>query len=132
MKGRRVMIALWVATALALVAAIPFVQMQRDMRRIAPPEQVTDVDTFLAWRPQTESFIILQSPEGDHIMATGASRQFASGPSAYIFSRRGSLVDWAHDIGDEPRFDKQWRAQQSLHKGLRLAPSEIRDWLEQN
>src|SRR3989442_1328999 len=65
-------------------------------RRTVPPANVSNVDSFLKWRPGTEQFTILAS-DNRHLMATGAASGLLlpSGSSAYVFDGSGKLVDWS-------------------------------------
>jgi hypothetical protein len=113
---------------LFLVAAV-------DHRRLEPPEPLPGerhIESFLRWRPPPESvFYHLPAADGTpHLMATGALRLWASGPSAYIFDRSGRMVDWSSDIGDDPAFDRRWSAQRSRIAGPPLSLSALQEWLE--
>src|SRR5262249_22573073 len=98
-------------------------------RRTVPPAYVTDIDSFLQWRPGTEQFAVLTG-DNQHLMATGdGGGLLPSGSSAYVFDRSGKLVDWCPDIGDNPKFDQKWQAQHSLGSGKSVSRAELSSWL---
>lgn len=99
-------------------------------KRNVPPPTVTDVQRYLAWRPETPHLYLLGGANGSHVMATGpGSGLVPSGPSAYIFDRSGRLVDWCEDVGDDPVFDQKWSAQASRGAHHAILPSEVEEWM---
>jgi hypothetical protein len=118
----------WIIVLVLLIAA--WIATERLLyRRTVPPADVTSIDSFLKWRPDTEQFAILAS-DNEHLMATAGGAGFLpSGPSAYVFDRSGRLVDWSPDIGDDPKFDEKWQAQRSYGTGTVVNRAALSGWL---
>lgn len=128
MKKLALIAGIAIIIAIASAALMPFMAARR---AIVPPAGVTGLETFLQWRPETTGFYPLRAADGaEHLMATGASRPFASGPSAYIFDRSGRLADWSNDIGDDPAFDRTWDAQRSRNPETIMPEPEARAWID--
>jgi hypothetical protein len=117
--------------ALLLAGLVTYLVVEwRLIRRTNPPQGVTDIHTFMKWRPETQQFVILQTINGEYLMANGEMRgTLPSGPSAYVFDRSGQLVDWSPDIGDAPAFDQRWQAQRSMGSPSTLRASEVKNWM---
>ena len=128
MKKRALIAGIAIIIAIASGAVMPFVAARC---AIVPPAGLTGLESFLRWRPATTGFYPLRAADGaEHLMATGASRPFASGPSAYIFDRSGRLADWSDDIGDDPAFDRMWNAQRSRTPETIMPAAQARQWID--
>jgi hypothetical protein len=82
-------------------------------RRLNPAGHASNLNEYLLWRPSANEFATIDVDGRRHVIAYGPSAGLlASGPSAYVFDDTGQLVDWSADIGDNPRFELRWKAQQ--------------------
>ncbi len=87
---------------------------------------VVDWQGFKTWRSDF-SIVKIRSIDANQYLVVVLNEQpnlwiLPSGPSAYVFDRRGKLIDWAADIGDNNVFDEKWQAQG--HAG-EIAPTEV-------
>ena len=99
--------------------------------RVVPPDQVKSLDGFLAWKPSAEEFAVVDTRNGEYLIAYGPANSLlglSSGPSAYAFDRSGRLVDWSADIGDDPRFDERWQAQSARGGARHIARAKAATW----
>jgi len=53
---------------------------------------------------------VKRAGETYHIAHSPMDTRYAlpSGPAAYVFDQDGQLVDWSHDVDDDPRFRTTW------------------------
>jgi hypothetical protein len=51
--------------------------------------------------------------------------RFPSGSPVYVFDRRGTLVDWTADEGDDEGFKRRWPA---LYDGRAVGQDEVAKW----
>src|SRR5690349_5783774 len=91
-------------------------------RRVNPTGRASNLNEYLA-----EQFAAGEANGKPHVIAYGSMSSWllSSGPSAYVFDDTGRLVDWSSDIGDDPRFDARWGAQQSRSTGGTLSRGEV-------
>lgn len=69
--------------------------------RAKPPAHVTNIVSFLQWKPAPMGVRRLAVGTNTYWQALGpAGRLVASGPSAYSFDASGTLIGWTPDMGD--------------------------------
>ncbi len=82
--------------------------------RATPPEQVSDLSSFLLHMPRPSAAFELIDGERRFIELFGepvAERSrlvLPSGPPAYVFDESLQLVDWTADQGDDSGYQDQW------------------------
>jgi hypothetical protein len=101
----------WIIIAALLVSGVIAVEYAMSIR-VVPPADVKTLEAFLHWQPSARQFAVVEVQGGEHLIAYGQkSGMLPSGPSAYVFDRSGTLVDWSRDVGDNWRFAERWHAQ---------------------
>jgi hypothetical protein len=87
-----------------------------------PPKEVTDIDSFLAWKQDARSY--KKYKRGKTILYVAIAppgRILASGRSEYIFNVSGNLIVWTPDAGDDPTIQKwldhlNWKSVENISK----------------
>ena len=66
-----------------------------------PPKSVCDLDSYLAWRPQTKHILRVKAHDRDYYLCRGDRARFlASDCAIYCFSSNHIFMGWSQDIGD--------------------------------
>lgn len=60
-------------------------------------------------KPRAAKKIIKEGNEYFIFFGPIAPLALVSGPPAYIFDKKGMMVDWSGDIGEDSRFAKVWK-----------------------
>jgi hypothetical protein len=66
---------------------------------------------YLSVMPASPLITIVRSGDHEYLRVAGPVRAWAclpSGSAAYVFDKKGKLVDWTRDDGDDNRFTKKW------------------------
>ena len=105
MKWERIFVkAGWVALALLALPLLSLLSGPLLQARATPPANVTNVVSFLAWRPKPMRVTCITVGTNLYWQIFGpAGRSMASGPSAYAFDSSGKLIGWTPDSGDSFR-----------------------------
>lgn len=102
------------------------------IREAADPGSINHISQFSARFPEVERayeirrdgqrFVVLMTP----IPNVERKWHVPSGPPAYVFDSKGNLSYWTTDIGDDPRFWKEW----SIEESTKMSTGDVEAFVE--
>ena len=91
---------LWLFLVAAVITFTPIIDLPYAVKA-RPPKSVCDLNSYLAWRPQTQHVLLIKTRDTDYYLCKGDRARFlASGSAVYCFSSNHIFIGWSQDIGD--------------------------------
>src|SRR5678815_1774615 len=97
--------------ALVLMLTLVNVASRRELRRLSPPQEVSQFSEFSKVMSPPASLRLTAVDAQAYLLWTGKVAEgwrLPSGPPAYVFDKTGRLVEWRADNRDDPSFYGKW------------------------
>ena len=134
MKSRGLWIAVSGVVAWFALIACWFIVVKNSYTRLDPEKQgVSTFQQYLERMPEPERLNVVRHEGMEYMRVLGPDMTVIaapSGSSAYVFDRKGQLVDWTSDFGDDSRFAEKWVIGHGVRP--RLTPEDALKWFDAN